>query len=70
MRLAFKGMKDYVNESAPLLMEFNQKRRLAELGYRFRSEDLPAWKAEAFALISATIQELEQEDIKSSSKKG
>lgn len=67
MGAAFKGFQ-FVNEAAPLLVEFNQRRRLAKLGYQFDSRSLSAWKAECFSLIDAEIDRLESEAMKAKTR--
>ena len=51
------------NETAPLLMEFIARKRLAELGFMFDPSDLSIFKAECFQLISTEIQKLEAEEM-------
>lgn len=53
-----------MNAAAPLLAEFNQRRRLAKMGYRFRPEALSVFKAECFVLIDSEIDRLEAEEMK------
>ena len=63
MHCAFKEIP-FTNEAAPLLAEFNQRRRLAKLGYQFDPGSLSVFKAECFILIDSEIDRLESEAMK------
>jgi hypothetical protein len=62
VRAAFKEIP-FTNEAAPLLAEFNQRRRLAKMGYHFDIRRLSAWKADCFVLIDSEIDRLECEEM-------
>ena len=68
MKAAYKGIK-YTNETAPYLAEYNKRLRLAKLGYRFDGGNLSAEKAEIFCEISAEIEKLQADDMRSSNGK-
>lgn len=53
-----------MNEAAPLLYEYNSKKVLAKLGYRFDSNELSVFDAEVYNLIASEISQLESEEIK------
>ncbi len=57
----------YQNEAAVFLYEWNQRTRLAKMGYRFDPATLSAVKAEVFAIIGQEFEELRSRDLK---KKG
>ena len=58
------------NAAAPLIIEYNAKRALAKLGYRFSAEDLMDWEVEAMVLISSEIAKQEADMTKRSHRKG
>jgi len=53
--------------AAPLVGEYIARQRLAKIGYRHSLDELSAFKAEAFVLISSIIDE---EQDKAMKKKG
>ena len=52
----YQGRK-YTNDMAPLVAEYNQRKRLAEIGFTDSLDALEPWKAEAFVLIGQTYDE-------------
>jgi hypothetical protein len=57
-RSAFKG-GSLVNEAAPFLAEYSQRKRLAKLGYTSNIGELCALKAEIFGIIDHEIDKLQ-----------
>lgn len=53
-----------VNEAAPYLAEYTQRKRFAKLGYTTSISELSALKAEVFLLIDCEIEKIQSEDAR------
>jgi hypothetical protein len=60
-RWAVKGMYGLQNETAPIIAEYNARKRLAELGFIDDINNLDCITAECFLIISQEIDKLEVE---------
>lgn len=56
----------FVGPASYLVAEYAQRKRFAELGYTSPIRDLPAWKSEAFSIISTEIDKLQAQELKKS----
>jgi hypothetical protein len=54
----------YQNEAAPLIAEYNVRRRLSKLGYTFDGDRLSAFKAQCFVIIATELDKLELDEAK------
>jgi len=59
----------HTNEAAPIVAEEMKRRRLADKGFTSTLDRIQAWKGEAFVLISAKIDELQEKDRKAKARK-
>jgi len=66
---SFRGHKTYSNEATPLVNEYSQRLRLHKLGYVSDVESLSVFKVDAFCMISAEIDRLNDEEMKKKQKK-
>ena len=60
---------DSTNGAAPLVYEYNSKKLLAKLGYRFSDDELTAFDAQAFTLIANEYAKLEQKEMSKNARK-
>jgi len=58
------GTQVYRSPAAPLVVEYCERRRLAELGLQSRLDALPAWKVDALLVIDQKFEELQAAKIK------
>jgi hypothetical protein len=42
--MAFREIKTFTNEAAPLLSEYTLRKRLSDIGYRFDPNDISVFK--------------------------
>lgn len=63
-RAAYKG-SSLVNEAAPYIAEYSQRKRLAKLGYVTNASELDAIKAEIFAIIDTELDKCQSDDMRS-----
>lgn len=55
----------FANEAAFYVEEYAQRKRLAKLGYVSSPSELPAFKAEIFAIIDTEIDKIQALDMRS-----
>lgn len=53
-----------MNEAAPFLAEYTQRKRLAKLGYTSSISELSAFKAEVYGIIDQEIDSCQQQEMK------
>lgn len=69
MAASYKGFGEFQNEAAPLVVEYNQRKMLSKIGYRFDGESLDVFKAWCFCLISNELAKLEEKSMKEARRK-
>lgn len=64
---SFRG-HPLINNAAPILAEYNARKRLADLGFTSDLSSLDCVKAEAFIVISQELDRLQAEEYKRKKK--
>lgn len=59
----YKGVK-HRNETYGMVLEYIERKRLAELGFVSDLSKLPHYKAKAFSLIASEVDRLRQAELK------
>jgi len=62
-RSSFKG-GGLLNEAAPFIAEYSQRKRFAKLGYTTSISELSALKAEIFGIIDCELDKLQSESTR------
>jgi len=61
---------NYYNEYTPFVIEFLEKKKLAELGYTFPGKELSLYKARIFCEIALKFELIKSEEMKKAVKGG
>jgi hypothetical protein len=67
--MSYQGIHNYRNEAAPIVAEYNRRKRLSKLGFTFSGDRLDVFTAECFCLISEEIDKLSDAKMKAVSAK-
>ena len=67
-RASFNG-SGLLNEAAPFIAEYSQRKRFAKLGYTTSISELSALKAEVFGIIDCEIDKLQSESTRTKNGK-
>jgi hypothetical protein len=68
LRHQLAGHKNVVNDAAPIIGAYFDRKRLAELGYTSPLSDLSDFEAKCFLLISQEIDKFHSEEMKRKGK--
>lgn len=62
-------MKRPPDEATPLVQDYLVKKMLSQIGYKFDGEKVSDFEVQYLTTVAATLNELEEKDLKKRSKK-